>query len=257
MLTPKEYTIKQMHNYPTLYYSSNMDEAMLCVFDHTFNVIGNGIDSKTLLEECKNNKPLNKKQTLKYSSEKTLFVGYTKLDEKMTNLLGEKYPDFNSDIKGAFSEEEKNKKKDVVLWEEIKPRTFNYPYPNFKKEYSLVWEENFKELGEEWINAALWFYSSCQEFFNSYKVESYHGAFPTSDSNADLSTIADYERNFKKYSSWEEISKAYELEYKGDTHDFITRRFQKDLVRINSFLDETIKMLNNLKHEINNDFNCK
>ena len=74
--------------------------------------------------------------------------------------------------------------------------------------------------------------SECKDYFCAYNGDK-------REQDSFLIAIA-------KYNSHEEISEAYELEFNGDVDDFLKRRWTKEKDRINSFIDKTIKKLEEL-----------
>ena len=100
------------------------------------------------------------------------------------------------------------------------------PYPNFKTQYSIVWDDCFKKLGIEWIDAAIDFYSDCVEYFTG-DCSDYHDAYPCDTELKTLrrdSDLLSFISDKKKYPDNESISKAYETEFHGDIRDFQSRR---------------------------------
>ena len=49
MLSPEQYVYNQVATYPALYHADSYESAAKRVFDQFFNVIGNGVGAKRLL----------------------------------------------------------------------------------------------------------------------------------------------------------------------------------------------------------------
>lgn len=242
-----------INRYPSLYYAPSLERAKMHVFDQIFNVIGNGIrDTQEFLNEFtinKDNKPYLDNLPAKYVSGEPLFYAYSETE----NLYGDKLsPNFDSEIQGLFTQSELEQMTDVKITREAKPkRDFFVPYPNFQEQYSLVWRVDLNTFDDSWFKAALFYYENAKEFFHSEHVHHYHGAFPKDKVQAD-NLIESYEKNFNKYRTegmteaqyHQAITKAYELEYEGDTEDFVRRRWVVELARIELFIDTTLDKLN-------------
>lgn len=165
ILTPDEYVQLQIVMYPTLFagFNTTYEESKMKVFDQMLNVVGNGIRDNDELIEAVTKVPTTR-YSEKYLKEK-LFSGYTEVDEIPLGD-GEKVivrP------KGSYYciclESEKEKFPMIKYWLEGRPHAFD-PYPNFKEQYSVIYQApKFLELGKEWIEAAIWFYESCREYF--------------------------------------------------------------------------------------------
>jgi hypothetical protein len=248
-----------MNEHPSLYASRSLEEAQIKYYDHIFNVIGNGYrDMKEFRDGHKitpQNAQLTESFPEKYITDKPLFWAYTEVDESYGFKRGKE----NSSLPGVYTKKELEAMPEVVHTLQSNKRykgedySFN-PYPNFKKEYSLVWDD-ISKLDKSWPEAALVFYKKCQDYFNSDKVSNYHYACPK-DTETDKwqTSIESFEKNFARYKTegmtqdeyYKKVSKEYEVEYTGDTKDFIKRRWEKEHTRINEFLNETIDRLENM-----------
>lgn len=125
------------------------------------------------------------------------------------------------------------------------------PDSNFKKEYSILWSD-LKLLDNSWLEEGLYFYDKCKTFFNSKNIHFYHGAIPKENDTKEWDKLINmYEECFTKYKKEglseekinKEISKAYESEYTGDTKQFIKKKWNKELLRINEFIELTLERL--------------
>lgn len=247
-----------MNMYPSLYNASSLLDARFKYDDQIFNTVGNGYRD---MKEFKDGHTVTAKNihlTMsfpeKYITGEPLFYAYTEVEEKYGYKTGKE----SSCLEGVYSEKELKLMPEVVHTMQSNKKYkydkgFN-PYPNFQKEYSLVWD-NISSLDKSWPEAALVFYKKCQEYFVSDKVSNYHYACPNEGDEAKWEkSIKVFEENFARYKTegmsqdehYQKISKEYEVEYTGDTKDFIKRRWTKELKRINEFLDETIDRLENM-----------
>ena len=92
------------------------------------------------------------------------------------------------------------------------------PYPNFKEQYSIVWTSNFKELGPEWCNAAIWFYNVvCREYFDE-GAHNYYDKYPCSKNRETKDRVHAMNQIALRVSK-EELLRDYNLDYNGDMHD--------------------------------------
>lgn len=245
-----------LNEHPSLYASRTLEEAQMKYYDYIFNVIGNGYrDMKDFRSGHKitpQNAQLIESFPAKYITDQPLFWAYTEIDYSYSFIRGKE----GSIISGLYTKEELKNMPEVVhilqANREYKNKTNDFiPYPNFKKEYSLVWH-NVSKLDKSWHEAALIFYKKCQEYFNSDKVSSYYYVCPKDNETAKWQeSIEGFEKNFARYKTegmtedehFKKISKEYEIEYTGDTKDFIKRKWEKEHNRINEFLSETIDRL--------------
>jgi hypothetical protein len=253
-LMSAEQAVNLMINlYPSLYYAPSLERVQMHVFDQIFNVIGNGIrDTAEFVQEftiTKDNQPYLDSVPQKYLSGEPLFHAYT---ESEIRFGDRESPVFESGIDGLFTSEELTQMPQVKITRLAREKQdFFVPYPNFKEEYSLVWRVDLNKFDESWFNAATFYYENAKKFFHSQHVHHYHGAFPIDKVQAD-NLIDSYEKNFKRYRTegmteteyHQAITKAYGLEYEGDTEDFVRRRWVVELARIELFIDTTLDKLN-------------
>ncbi len=239
-----------INSYPSIYASNSLESSKYKIHDHFFNTIGNGYNSLNKLIKkltiTPDNESLINNFPSKYINGETLYIGYTKMRD-----IGLDRPDINSMLNELFTEEEKKLRIDVI---KFKPLKINdaVPYPNFTKEYSMVWTMDMNQLDISWIEGAIEFYSQSKDFFNNGKVNLYHSSWPD-EVEQQKKLIANYENNFTKYKKegqslsdfYKAISDAYEINYDGNTEKLIKNRWNKELNRIRNFIDETIEKLNN------------
>jgi hypothetical protein len=245
--TPEQFILKSLGMYPTLYKDSSYDGVKFRVLDHCLNTIGNGQDLIDFEFQ-----EYDFESAKKYITDEKLWYGYREENIDRKTLPNGKTICFPKSTGNSIVclTSEKELHLEIAEWCENR----KYPhklYPNFEKKYSTVWEPFFKELGKEWVEEAIWFYKLAQNYFNT-DPSTYHYAFPQNDlhnrNNTVEKQIKSFENHIKDYKSYAEISKAYELEYTGDSYDFLSRRWQVELKRIQDFIQETLNMLDQLSN---------
>lgn len=244
LFTPDDYVLARVAQYPSLYSDASLDGAKLRVFDQLFNVIGNGIrDIGELRADLKYHK-FNRDRAFRAISGEEVYYGYYDFE-----MIGDyKFP--RGDSVTAL-ESEKANHPDVKVWNEAGNTSkrcaklgIDYswnPYPNFSKQYSILWAPDFRKVaGDEWVAAAIWYYEQCREWFktNSHK---YHGAYPCGDKNKDDRYLDEMLEWREKYESDEAFSEAYGYEYTGDMDDFMRRRSAGTIQKCLDYIEETIK----------------
>ena len=241
MLSPEQYVYNQVATYPALYHANSYEDAAKRVFDQFFNVIGNGVD---LPEEL--DRPIvDQVEVAKFLRGEKVYWGYTEVEELANGVM---IPKRSSNGKSLICvESEKALHPEVLLWIDCKDYPWT-PYPNFEKKYSTVYEPEFKDLGKEWIEAAIWFYEECVEFFNN-TPEWYVYAYPCKFQRETDNRVYDMKVRLQSYKSNEEISEAYGCEFDGDIDKFLRLRWEKDLSRIDRFISETLSYLRELHNE--------
>ncbi len=249
ILSPDEYIIHCVNNYPALYASPSYEESKFRILDQTFNVIGNGI----CLENFYGSTPTQEEveSAKKWFSCSSAAYGYTK-----TKRIGEE-PDCLVFPEGNYivvTTEEMDLHPEIVHWTEFSTVRKQDPYPNFSKTYSLVWGKGggfFEDLGPEWYEAAIWFYTKCREYFNDPdRVFSYQEAFPGGALGKDTGRVVHaYIDNLKRYETNEAISEAYGCEFVGDhtnehdVYEFVSKRWIVRKEQILAFIEETFQLL--------------
>jgi len=249
-----------MNTYPSLYSAPTLEMAKDKFYDHIFNTIGNGYrDTEEFLHGHTINKSvieLMESFPEKYIGNTPLYTAYTAVD----NSRGLEMPVHDSILEGLYTKEELETMPHVATSIQSNSREFDddregiddkfSPYPNFKKTYSMVWNMDMNAIGKSWIEAGIVYYEHMRNFFNSEKYHWYSGAIPKDEVDLEI-MVSDYEKMFKHYTKedmteaeyFKAISDAYEIEYTGDTEQFIRNRWDKELARIHAFIDETILML--------------
>lgn len=264
-MTAEEAFNYSMNAYPSLYTAATVREARNQVFDHIFNVIGNGYRDHDEFVEGHLWQPNIAEMTrtfpAKYIGTAPLFTGYTAMETRRkmavpidipgidSSLFD--MPDMNSSLHGLYTEAEKEFHPDVKKWTQSNRFHGEHaPYPNFKPRYSLLYHVKLDELDDSWLHAGIEFYGHCREYFNSPLCEGYSGAWP-SDPKKQARLVGDYEKAIARSTvgiddqaeQWAAISKAYETPYEGDVPLFIQARWSKEKDRIEAFIESTIAML--------------
>lgn len=270
-MTPKIMTADEafnvsMNEYPSLYTSSNLELSRFKYFDHIFNVLGNGYrDLNEFIQGhivTKENEHFTLGFPEKYIGEHALYSVSTKTIDYGSYSM----PDHNSSLDGLYTEDEiKSMPEEFCKLQMNKhydfsetPQDVHVPYPSFDKQYSMIWKMDMMQLDISWAIEAISFYEKCYEFFNSENAHFFHNAV-SEDPKKLKKTIEAYEKTFGNYKKegvsekeyFEEISKAYELEYTGDTLDFINRRWVNEKARIMEFIDDSLNHLHEIKNKKN------
>lgn len=252
LLSPTKAVNSAINDYPTLYASNGYGLAKLRVYDHIFNVIGNGIRNTQEYCEYMRDRRKNVQSPLaKYLSGERLHYAYMEMEEFGEGECKFFMPKSESLLDGAFTEAEKADHHGVKKWVGFDVIDRFVPYPNFKKEFSIIWRIDTGLLTEEWIDEIIWFYRKCEEFFDGPDASEYSYAV-TKDPIKLEQQIKEQELFFKSYKKetmseaeyWAVITEAWKCEYRGDTLDFLQRRWQIEHTRIREFITETINMLN-------------
>lgn len=255
LITPTKCVNYSINMYPSLYASPSFEIAKLRVYDHIFNVIGNGIrDTEEFIEHMRDRHKGVQTPHAKYLNGERLHYGYTEVD-----VYGEGDDAYvcgktESCLDEVFTESEKIYHPEVKKWLGFNRINKFTPYPNFDKNYSTVWQIDTSILTAEWIDEIVWFYSKCEDFFDGPDSHEYHSAVPADPKKLErkVTEQAQYLTKYLKADQpvqecWDAITKDYGTEYRGDTLDFIQRRWEKEHAHIREFITETIAMLEGLK----------
>lgn len=235
LFMPEEYVLHSLSSHPSLFSDKTFEKVALHVYDQLFNVIGNGLNDKEAVIEELTFVEFDQDQAKRFITDEALYYGYQEAEEwlgKITMGKGEPITVLESD---------KQNHPEIKHWVKSSRHEFT-PYPNFQERYSMVYDDFFSELGDEWIKAASWFYDECRKFFDG-DHSSYSNAFPKGNNRGSEAVIRDYAESLMKYDSHDAITEAYGVEYTGDIEDFITRRWQQQLSSIYAFLDVTQERL--------------
>ncbi len=137
--------------------------------------------------------------------------------------------------------EDKHRYPTVTSWADYVPRKPT-PYPNFDKDFSLVWTTNITLYGSQWIDAAHRFYNQCKVFFDG-DHSSYAGAYPKPTEKETAQCVADFKKVLDAYPTKEHASVAFGVVYTGNVADFLKRKWKAELEEIRAFLMITSYML--------------
>ena len=232
-----------MNEYPSVWTASTLELAKLKFYDHVFNTIGNGLHTVNEFESeftiTDENKHLIDTFPEKYITSAPLYSVGTK------NALNQMCY-----ISGLYTETEAKELQSTGHFYHQSNRWADYfvPYPNFDPEYSLVYTIDLKEYDPSWTIAAIYYYSAMEQWFKSVSVCDYPNASHLRDMQ---SSIRSYEQAFNRYegdaTTADErnanITRAYGIPYTGDIEQFIHTRWDAELNRIMTFIDETLVKL--------------
>ena len=252
IIKPTDFIIRAVNNYPSLYAAPSYGDSKFKILDHVFNTIGNGLYMGSFIGDPAT--PQATSDAQKWFQCERAAYGYEKCS---TIEYGEySYSRPSGDPSVVVPLYEMPDHPQISTWVEFDCGAKESPYPNFKKEYSMVWDVRdikFSDLGVEWADAAIWYYTKCKEFFlDDVRSKKYYSAFPSTNERDTKKTVKDYMEVLSKYESADAITAAYEVEFIGDPHSdddvssFIERRWMKEKQRILSFIEETDSFLVNL-----------
>lgn len=241
----KDFIHANVYRYPTLYASTNFLYSKFAILDHFLNVIGNGIRNNDEMVSCigKTNKKANHFVERIYRED--FWWGYEKVEEIN---LGDKTLFLPSSHSGENAthcfEKDKNKYPNIKLWYKVdKIDRMIVPYPNFSKEYSLIYRcDKFLEFPDEWIKEAIFYYSFCKYWFLQDDCYEYSYAFPKKEASQTRRRIEEFIL-YNNSKSNEQISKSYGFEFDGDHHKFLSLRWQRERKRILQFIEESLNLL--------------
>ena len=253
-MTAEEAVNYGLNKHPMLYASATLTEARANIFGQLFNTIGNGYSDHAEFAEAHQWTPKIAEMTrvfpTKYIGKEALYIGYLATKTAGSGAHTFAIADSHSSLHGLYTEAEKEFHPDVQKWTSIRRNRSHTPYPNFKKEYSLLYQINIEKLDDSWLKAGIEYYTYCREFFNGNQACKYHGAWPANTQDQDA-LVADYTTSLarcikgitEQQTQWDTISKAYGTPYKGDTALFIQERWAKEKTRIEAFIGNTVGML--------------
>jgi hypothetical protein len=241
-----------MNEHALLYASATVEQARLKFYDQTFNVLGNGINS---MEDFVKSYHITKKNTKYLDSFPAKYIGNHELYLVFAEREGR--IDTGSGSSELYTKEELAELGNPRYIDNIAEDFGRYefvPYPNFRKEYSLIGVLDFAELDVSWTQAAIEFYSQAKAFFQSDKVKNYHHHFPEPGETKE-SCVADYTEMFdrigkgkKEQDFYQYITQQYGfgVEYTGNVEQFLEKRWHHRQAEANRFIDETLEYLNHL-----------
>lgn len=177
-MTPEQYVQNQILEYPSLYACSSFEESFFRVFDHMFNTIGSGNNIDILDRIIKFNLVLNENDIElleKYTTTDDFAYGYT--EDQVEYYDGFAMPKTEAGIEVCQSD--MHKYPHIIHWCEFSSDHRNIMYPNFKKGYSLCWQDGIVNiLNKEWLQAVIKYYEKCLHVFETSEniVEHYSAA---------------------------------------------------------------------------------
>lgn len=231
LLSPNEYITRSIISYPTLYLKYDFEQSKMAVLGHMFNTIGSGTHD---FINTITGKPLDFNTIKDFFGDVPVYQYEKNGQSKLVTHLTDDQENFVYPIE-----------KDI--------NHFHKPYPNFQKQYSLVYSSNYSLMDNEWKQAALDFYLYCKDFFNNpERSKTYNHSFEFDSfdtlSDSQKSEITDMKKIIHNLSL-KQISKNYGTEFFGDPKNdedianFLQNRWFKEKEKIYKFLDETISML--------------
>lgn len=240
LLTPDQCVKRAICQHPTLFAKNSFEESKFAVLDQLLNVIGNGIrDDEELDEQVFVEKVPDFSDYEKYIKEE-IFYGYEKVRSiEGTDIL---IPEGDSI---TCVESDKHLYPNVKKWIHAKKVNEKAPYPNFDEKYSTVYRTDFSRLGDNWIEAAIWFYEEAKSRLEKYE-SSYHYAYPCKTERETVNRKADQLKYFGDRTN-EEISRDWGYPYDGDIEKFLVGKWQKEKSRIFEFIDSTIFYLKDFR----------
>lgn len=257
ILDPKTFLLREVSGWHSTY--KDYETAQVAVLDSIFNVIGNGFDSDKDLINLISSSENYDFGDFENNYKKDKYIGHFSIIFRMNNgferelyylpneddYVSFRKSEINPPVEDIF-EEEIELYPEAILWVNSNPRKKFQPYPNFQKEYSLIYKINFdlfSDKKEAWKDTLIFFYENCIKHYESEDCKSSMYAYPSANKYQDRATFDTFEQNLKKYKSNEEITKAYGLEYTGDLDDFIKRKWIKTKNEWISFSKEAIKYI--------------
>lgn len=241
-LTPDQYVISKIIEYPSLYVTTSLECSRQRIFDQLLNVIGNGITDDCALKQEVYGIPVIPVDLDKFFTE-NWFYGYEHVREID---VGDHTLIFPDSVSKSIScrESEKANHPEIKLW--IKIDTSGsldtlVPYPNFKKQYSTVWRTDYKSLGQEWIDSAVCYYELAKTALINNELK-YPYAYPKETPEK---TRACEENQLQYFGdrTYAEISAAWGHPYDGDIEKFLLTKWKKEQQEIFDFINETIQYL--------------
>lgn len=249
VLTPDEYVVFSVNQYPALYASPSYESTKLKVLDYVFNVVvGDSLYGECMYLKVRAEDFSNAE---KWFSCSEIAFGYVKVKEvvscnrKITIGVGDCITVPSAEVEYTTG---------IAHWSFMKCKEFKTPDPCFKEEYSLVWcqDGKFLEFGSAWIEAAIHYYLWCLSYFQDpVRYSSYHYAFPGNNEAENLKRVRFYQESLspEKYPTNEDISVACGCQFVGDRSNaedvaaFASRRWNLERERIITFVEKTLDYL--------------
>jgi hypothetical protein len=253
-MNPEQNLTVNLIAHPILYASHDKDISRLKILDHIFNCIGGGYGE---LEDFIENMMLTDAREKMASQDISRF--FNENDTKF--VYNKKYQSMGMDFQdpmhfiGILNEQEITERNDVKYVDNGRKKSEFIPYPNFEKEYSILWKYDMSFLSEDWLNEIKWFYQECRVFFNTDSVHEYHGFYPKESETKKwdnlIKAFADRFEHYKKDDMtleevYQNISDAYLTDFDGDVKKFIKTHFDKNRTNALKFIDETIDKIDDM-----------
>lgn len=233
----------QMREYPLLFSKTTYLGCFLVVFDHFFNVIGNSFYNEDEFFEVLQQPTTNLIDARRYLRDTGEGLYIRKYDMDDPRRFAEAEYFLESDIIHNIDE--------YVLISEDDNHTDTFsPYPNFKKEYSVVWTPWFEKAVKKdnrWAEYAIKYYELMLDFFNSDRQCLYSNAYPKEILFKTQIHFDDFNKKLKSYRSYKEIENNYGIPFNGWVNDFCLEYWKKEKSRILEFIDNTIQHSEDLK----------
>ena len=178
----------KIYQYPSLYLFESFDRIRLATLDQLLNVIGNGVETnRDFSKEFKQKSKIHYTDLInEYTFIRTpyhiiqdnkLMILYNVFDSYEKHFPEEELWVKNCDVDSYLSQ--------TYMFHELVPPQQKYsafeknnyefsPYPNFEKQYSVLWEVPDIKLNKCQIDDFIWFYNKCLEYFDSENVVNYH-----------------------------------------------------------------------------------
>ena len=272
IMTPEEYIYASIENWPSLYVKNDFELIKFKIYDDLINKLSSYETTEEFIDGISKNKEIDFDRVKRYLNEKS-FNGYSDAEKINIGTKEIVLPKSNTCIVNNIFEDEKEKYPNVIYWQ-INNNNDNVeknilekkgliidtkfsPYPNFQKKYSTLWnnkDDLLNKLPIEWIEEFIWFYQTSLQAINDGCYKNY-SQFPTGSEKEDKSRMIEMQK-FINNKSNEQISKDYDCEYNGDLFDFMSRRWEKQKIEYELFINEIIEVLADSlskKNEINFD----
>lgn len=239
-----EETVKLIvKEYPDLFWASTMEKMKWNVSEYLFNTIGTGFNNAYGLEKFLDNEKsraiLNDKtKDFLFEKQKCYVVFDKKTYENIAFLSSE-----------DKSEYELGNNEKLILLKDKPIRM----YPNFSKSYSFFYDMKkaglLDKLDISWFEAMRDFYIEAKELINNPNADYEYQLKPPNDlssvewgnmKDAFLKAFERYKENKTTNEWYQIISKEYRHPFDGDIDKFLLTKWDKEKVRINSFIDETL-----------------
>lgn len=247
LLTPDEYVQQQIVQFPTIFAYASYEKSKFAVFDQLFNVIGTGINTRDdLIRDLTPNTNIDRAQYVAYINT-PLWHGYFEVRELTLGARTLVVPASSETV--ICLESEKHTHPGVKHWHRCsingKHAWDPEPYPCFDPKYSLVWTVGIAELGDAWIDAAIWFYEQSRQWLSEYEPH-YAYAYPAATLKATANRTADMAGRLDGLTH-QQVMEQWQHPYDGNVEEFLKGRWDREKARIFAFISSTIDLLRNIR----------